>query len=233
MAAVTEPDEASDPLLVAAVGRRLEVVRNRIADAGGDPERVRIVAVTKRQPPEVALAAMAAGVVDLGENYASELLAKAEVLAGSDPLRWHLIGAVQRRRVRALAGVVALWQTVAREEEVVEIARFAPGAQVLVEVELTGLPGRNGVGAEQVRPLAAKVVDAGLDLLGLMTVAPPGDPRAARACFERCASLADSLGLRERSMGMSDDLELAVRAGSTMVRVGRALLGPRPTGAVA
>jgi len=233
MAGMTEPDQAPDPVLVASVGRRLEVVRNRIADAGGDPERVRVVAVTKRQPPEVARAAVAAGVLDLGENYASELLAKTEALSGTDPVRWHLLGAIQRRRVRSLAGVVALWQSVARVEEAIQIARFAPGARVLVEVELTGLPGRNGVGADQVGALASRVVEEGLDLLGLMTVAPPGDPRGALACFERCSSLADSLGLPERSMGMSDDLELAVRAGSTMVRVGRALLGPRPTGAVA
>jgi len=230
---VTEGAAPIDDALVGEITRRLDAVRNRISDAGGDPGRVRVVAVTKRQPVEVASAALAAGVEDLGENYASELLAKASELQAPAPVRWHLIGAIQRRRVRALAGVVALWQTLSRAEEAASIARFAPGASVLIEVELTGLPGRNGVAADGVRALAERARAEGLDLQGLMTVAAPGDPESALRCFQTLSSLADALGLPERSMGMSDDLELAVRAGSTMVRIGRALLGPRPPGQVA
>ena len=107
------------------------------------------------------------------------------------------------------------------------IARFAPGATVLVEVDTSGLPGRNGCPPDDVRGLVPRLRDAGLDVRGLMTVAAP-DPVAASSAFTTVRALADELGLEERSMGMTDDLEAAVQAGSTMVRIGRALFGERP-----
>ena len=98
--------------------QRIERVRNRIADAGGDPDHIALLAVTKGFGPEVALAAARAGLVDLGENYAQELVAKAPVLAaelGDDhPVRWHFIGRLQRNKVRTIAADVHLWQTVDR-----------------------------------------------------------------------------------------------------------------------
>jgi hypothetical protein len=96
-----------------------------------------------------------------------------------------------------------------------------------VEVETTGLSGRNGCSPDDVRALVPRLRDAGLDVRGLMTVAGPR-PDAADLAFETVRSLADELGLEERSMGMTDDLEAAVRAGTTMVRIGRALFGERP-----
>jgi len=213
------------------VARRLEAVRARITDAGGDVARVRVVAVTKGFGPEAVRAARGAGLCDLGENYAAELLAKAAALAGeptgAPPVVWHFLGTVQRNKVAHLAPVVGLWQSVAREAEGARIARFAPGARVLVQVDTTGLPGRNGCPLAGVPALVACLVDLGLDVRGLMTVAAPG-PDAARDAFRSVGRLADELGLEERSMGMTDDLEEAVAAGSTMVRVGRALFGPRP-----
>lgn len=208
------------------VRSRLEAVRARIAVAGGDLERVRIVAVTKGFDVHAAEVVRAAGVLDLGENYADELLGKARALGGS----WHYLGAVQRNKVRRLAPVVGLWQSVDRAEEGVAIARAAPGARVLVEVDTTGAPGRGGVAPDEVEPLVDALRGYGLDVAGLMTVAPAGgasDGRVA-AAFARVASLVAELGLAEASMGMSDDLDVAVANGSTMVRVGRALLGPRP-----
>jgi uncharacterized pyridoxal phosphate-containing UPF0001 family protein len=122
---------------------------------------------------------------------------------------------------------VGLWQSVARAEEGARIARFAPGTKVLVEIETTGLAGRNGCPPAGARALVGDLLSDGLDVRGLMTVAAPG-PDAARTAFETVGRLADDLGLQERSMGMSDDLDAAVAAGTTMVRIGRALFGERP-----
>jgi PLP dependent protein len=220
------PSSASD-----AVAERLRSVRRRIEHAGGDPSTVRVVAVTKGFGPEAVVAARDAGLHDIGENYANELVAKAAELEGrpSAPsaVRWHFLGAIQRNKVARLAPVVGVWQSVARAEEGARIARYAPGATVLVEVDTTGLPGRNGCPPDGVRALVPRLRDDGLDVRGLMTVAAPG-PEAADAAFATVRSLADDLGLEERSMGMTDDLEAAVRAGTTMVRIGRALFGERP-----
>ena len=211
------------------VARRLTAVRQRIADAGGDVTRVCIVGVTKGFGPEVARAAWEAGLSDLGENYATELVAKAVAVGNGEPggPAWHFLGAVQRNKVAELAPVVTLWQSVARRAEGERIARFAPGAQVLVQVDTTGLPGRNGCSPSEAPALVAHLGHLGLHVRGLMTVAAPG-PAAATESFETVRRLADELGLDERSMGMSDDLEIAVATGSTMVRVGRALFGERP-----
>jgi uncharacterized pyridoxal phosphate-containing UPF0001 family protein len=140
---------------------------------------------------------------------------------------WHFLGAVQRNKVGALAPLVGVWQSVARVSEGARIARFHPGATVLVQVDSTGLPGRNGCQPAEVDELVRRLRDQGLDVRGLMTVAAPG-VAAADVAFGLVARLADDLGLEERSMGMSDDLEAAVRAGTTMVRLGRALFGARP-----
>jgi uncharacterized pyridoxal phosphate-containing UPF0001 family protein len=139
---------------------------------------------------------------------------------------WHFLGAVQRNKVPSLAPVVDVWQSVARLVEGQRIARYAPGATVLVQVDCSGQPGRNGCVVAEAPELVKALSRLDLRVRGLMTVAPPEPKEAARA-FRVVGELAESLGLPERSMGMSDDLELAVAAGSTMVRIGRALFGPR------
>lgn len=212
----------------AEVARRLAALHRRIEAAGGDPGRVAVVAVTKTFGPEAVVAAVEAGCTLVGENYAQELVAKATALAG-DPrtegrLHWQFLGAIQRNKVGSLAPHVACWQSVARLAEGEAIARRRPGAPVMVEVETTGRPGRNGCPAEGVPDLVRSLAAAGLTVRGLMTVATPDDPTAA---FRITRRLADDLGLAERSMGMSDDLEPAVAEGSTMVRIGRGLFGER------
>lgn len=205
------------------------MVHRRIESAGGDPSSVRVVAVTKGFGPEAAEAALAAGLSDLGENYAQELLSKHEAVrppAGTAP-RWHFLGAVQRNKIRSLAPVVDCWQSVAREVEGAEIARRRPGATVLVQLDVTGSAGRNGCRPDEVTSLVRSLAGLGLVVAGLMTVAPP-DPLGARGAFRALRELADGLGLPERSMGMSGDLELAVAEGATMVRLGTALFGGRP-----
>ena len=216
------PSSASDE-----VARRLLAVRQRIERAGGDPLRVRVVGVTKGFGPEAVSAARQAGLTDLGENYAAELVEKAAADSDDAGVVWHFLGAVQRNKVAQLAPLVGLWESVARAAEGERIARFAPGARVLVQIETTGLASRNGCSPAAAGELVARLGDLGLDVRGLMTVAAPGDD-AAKEAFGTLGRLADRLGLEERSMGMSDDLEAAVVAGSTMVRIGRALFGDRP-----
>ena len=216
----------------AELSTRLAALLRRLEASAPDPGRVRLVAVTKGFEPAAVAAALAVGLRDIGENYATELLGKAALFppgAGPTPV-WHYLGAVQRRRVPGLAPVVGLWHGLARIEEGEAIGRRAPGAAVLVEVELSGAPGRNGCRPEAVPGLVGRLRDVGLDVQGLMTVAPPGPPSVARQAFRACAGLAGELGLRELSMGMSGDVEIAVEEGATMVRVGQALFGPRHPG---
>ena len=203
----------------------LDTIRNRIADAGGDAEQIQVLAVTKGQPVECVAAAAAAGLADVGENYAQELLAKAEAV--DEDVRWHFIGQLQRNKVRSLAPVVHLWQSVDRLRLGEEISHRAPGASVLVEVNLTDDPNRGGARPGFVAGLVDGLRDLGLIVDGLMAVGRQGTADDVRSGFRVVRDLADRLGLSTRSMGMSDDLELAVQEGSTMVRVGSALFGPR------
>jgi pyridoxal phosphate enzyme (YggS family) len=204
----------------------LDRLRDRIATAGGDPERITIVAVTKKLPLEAVEAAVAAGLTDIGENYAQELLAKAASAPAG--IRWHFLGPVQRNKVAALAGHVHLWQGVDRQAAADTIAARAPGAGVLVQVNVSGEAAKQGCAEVEAAPLVAHAQAQGLEVRGLMAVGPLGAPEAARAGFRRLASLAADLGLAELSMGMSGDLEVAIAEGATMVRVGTALFGPRP-----
>jgi pyridoxal phosphate enzyme (YggS family) len=206
------------------VAERVAAVRARIADAGGEG-RVRLVAVTKGFGPELVAAAVAAGVEDVGESYAQELMGKA---AEVDVPRWHFVGRLQANKVRALAGTVDLWQSVDRARVVDELARRAPGARVLVQVDVSGEPSKGGCPPAQVPALVERAAAAGLEPRGLMAVGPLGPAEDARPGFRALVGLADELGLEERSIGMSGDLEVAVEEGATMVRVGTALFGPRP-----
>jgi pyridoxal phosphate enzyme (YggS family) len=211
-----------------SVPERLALVRERIAAAGRDPDAVTVVAVTKGHGPEAVAAALAAGVVDIGENYAEELRRKHEAVGAGPPApRWHFLGHVQRRKVRSIAGTVHLWQGVDRRAAGAEIAARAPGASVLVQVNVSGEAAKNGCRPDETRGLVDEMRGLDLHVVGLMAMGPAGPPEAARPGFRHLAALADEIGLPERSMGMSDDLEVAVQEGATMVRVGRALFGPR------
>lgn len=208
---------------MASVDARLGEIRERIAAAGGDPARTTIVAVTKGLGAEACSGALAAGLADLGENYAQDLESKASRLPGA--ARWHLLGAVQRNKVRRLAGHVYLWQAIDRIEVGRSIAAHAPGARVLVQANLAPGPGRAGCSWEELPSLVEALQELGLRVRGLMGVGDPADPRPG---FRRLAAEAGRLGLGVVSMGMSADFEVAVQEGSTMVRLGTALFGPRP-----
>lgn len=220
---------SSDPVDPTRLIERLDRVRERVAEAGGRTEEITILAVTKGFGPEVAEVAARAGLVDLGENYAQELVAKAPVLAAEGlDVRWHAIGRLQRNKVRALVDVVHLWQSVDSERLGLEIARRAPGASVLVQVNVSDEPQKGGCAPTDAPDLVARLADEGLDVRGLMTVGRTGSPAEAAAGFAELARLADRLDLPVRSMGMSGDFEVAVAAGATMLRLGSVLFGPRP-----
>jgi uncharacterized pyridoxal phosphate-containing UPF0001 family protein len=216
---------------------RLAAIRARIeaASAGsGSSTPVTLMAVTKGFGPEAVRTAVRAGLHDVGENYADELVAKAAAVdadpgPGPGPVpEWHFLGAIQRNKVPRLAPLVTCWQAVGRIEEGRAIAKRRPGARVLVQVDVAGLPGRGGVPPSEVPALVTELQGEELDVAGLMAVGLPGPPEGARPGFALLRRLADDLGLPVRSMGMTDDLEVAVSEGSTMVRLGRALFGDRP-----
>ena len=210
------------------VAERLAGVRERITEAGVDWRSISVVAVTKGFESDAVRQAYGAGLRDFGENYTEALLART---AGTDERwsettpRWHYLGAVQRNKVRRLAPHVSLWQGVDRLAEGVEIARHAPGAAVMVQVNVTGAPNRNGCTFEEVPALVEGLRQEDLEVRGLMCVGPRHEPGTV---FARLARTAGDTGLAELSMGMSADFEVAVREGSTMLRLGTALFGPRP-----
>jgi pyridoxal phosphate enzyme (YggS family) len=228
------------------IAERLASVRLRIAGAaeraGRDPASVRLIAVTKTVPPERIAEAVAAGVTEIGENRVQEARLKhASVPPG---LRWHLIGHLQSNKAALAAQLFDTVHSFDSERLAVAVGGHRDPARdpisALVEVDFTGIAARSGIPAEEAAPLLRAVAgQPGLRLAGLMTIAPFGDPVAARACFRRLRELRDrlqaqlGLELPELSMGMSDDFEAAVAEGATMVRVGRVLFGERAAAGVA
>lgn len=218
-------DGSVDP---AAVAEAFDRVEERIAAAGG--RDVDVLGVTKGFGPDAIAAVAADGRRAIGENYAQELVSKREVIE-QHGLDVHFIGQLQSNKIRLVADLVAVYQSVDRRSLVDALAKRAPGAAVLVQVDATGEPGKGGCPTDDVAALVAHATDAGLRVLGLMTVGPTtGGPDAAGPAFRTVRRLVDQLDLAVCSMGMSADLEVAVREGSTQVRVGSALFGQRPTG---
>jgi uncharacterized pyridoxal phosphate-containing UPF0001 family protein len=186
---------------------------------------VRVVAVTKTFGLAEISAALALGLTTVGENYVDELCAKRDATSTLG-VTWHFLGALQTNKIARAASCADVLCAVARDKELVKIASLAPGKCVDVQVDFTNEAQRNGAATGDVAALVARARDLGLVVRGLMVVAPP-DPDAARRAFGATVKLADELGVKERSMGMSDDLEVACQLGSTEVRLGRALFGPR------
>lgn len=202
-------------------------VRARIARAGGVD--VALVAVTKSFGVDAVLAALEAGCDKIGENYAQECVAKLSAVPGESRPEVHFIGHLQSNKVRMLAPLVDVWETIDRESLVTEVSRRAPGATVLVQVNTTGEASKSGATPTDALRVVAAARAAGLRVEGLMTVGPTdATPEAARPAFRLLRRLADDLGLVTCSMGMSHDLEIAVEEGTTEVRIGTALFGRRP-----
>lgn len=235
---------------VARLERTLPEVRERIAraarEAGRPPAAVRLVAVTKGHPLEALDAALAAGLRDLGENRVEELEPKAAARAGRE-IVWHMIGHVQSRKARRAAEVAHLIHSVdsfhlAERLARVGLERRAAGigeeVQVLVQVNTSGEASKSGLPAEGAVDEVCRIAELpGLRVEGLMTMAPFVDDEALlgrtfsrlREIHERARRASDRVG-DELSMGMTNDLEIAIREGSTIVRIGTALFGERPGG---
>lgn len=210
------------------VSDNLRAVRERIERAGRDPDEVTVVGVTKGFGPEVCRAALDAGLKVLGENRVQEALLKMEQVGKAE---WHLIGHLQRNKVKTAAGRFALIQSIDSTRLAEAVAAVNSAQPVLVEVNVARENQKTG--ADPVT--AAGVIDAVaemLDLHGLMAMGPSsGDPAPAFAELRKLRDDAQQrLGrpLPILSMGMSGDFEAAVKAGSTMVRLGQVLFGPRP-----
>ena len=213
------------------VAAHLEDVYERIADAaraaGRAPEEIQLVAVSKEVDASAVAEAIAAGQHDFGENRAQELVAKIGALSKQEIApAWHFIGRLQRNKIKAISAHVTLWHSVDRSEIGSEIARHAPGARVLVQVNVSGEAQKGGCEPGAVPALVGTLGDLGLAVEGLMTVPPlAGDPRPH---FAALRELATREALPALSMGMSGDFEAAIGEGSTLVRIGRAVFGPRP-----
>ncbi|MGZ6212819.1 MAG: YggS family pyridoxal phosphate-dependent enzyme [Candidatus Binataceae bacterium] len=224
------------------IAARLTAVRERIARAANrvkrDPAAVRLVLASKTQPPEAIRAAYAAGAREFGENYVQEAATKQDALADLqdlEELRWHLIGHLQTNKVRDAANRFALIHSLdsARLGLALGRARPAPRVRVLIEVNAAGEASKSGVAAADLERLIEET-RATVEILGLMTIPPPAsDPERSRSHFvalratrDRLAA-ATGLALSELSMGMTDDFEVAIEEGATIVRVGRAIFGER------
>lgn len=235
------------------LAQRLAAIEARVAAAlaraGRPAGAARIIAVTKKHPAETVAAARDAGVRDVGENYAQEMVAKLDALgpgapcawppAGEDALRWHFIGQLQRNKVKYVIGRAVLIHAVDSEALAREIAHQAEVRglvqPVLLAVNLGGEEQKSGVTPEDLPALLA-VVDglAHLSCAGLMTMPPLAQtPEDSRPHFRRLAALRTDLAtatrpLPELSMGTTDDFEVALEEGATLVRIGTAIFGARP-----
>lgn len=218
------------------VGQVLDRIRQAAVRAGRAPDTIRLVAATKSVPPERIREAIAAGVRILGENRLQEALPKIEALSSTAAVVWHFIGRLQRRKVKDVVGRFQMIHSVESLDLAEEIDRRAGLAglrqTVLLEVNIGGEASKGGFAPESV----GKALDdmdrlAHLSVTGLMTIPPlSAAAEEARPYFRRLRELAASLrrpALRELSMGMSQDYEIAVEEGATMVRVGTAIFGSR------
>jgi PLP dependent protein len=252
----------TDPLDPSTIAANLAAVRARLAEAaiacGRAPESVRLIAVSKTFPAASVRAAIAAGQRDFGENKVQEAIPKIEAIEAEeqrlrgnadagDPIRWHLIGHLQSNKARKTArpfDVIHSIDSVDLLQKIDAAAREARRTpELLIQVDLAGEATKFGAVPEELQPIydaAASLTNA--RLAGLMVLPPwSEDPEVARPYFRRLRELRDELGsrgvpaasLRELSMGMSHDFEVAIAEGATMVRVGTAIFGKRTPPALA
>ena len=230
------------------VAANLARVRERIAEAalrsGRRPEDVILVAVTKTVEPERILEAVRLGVKHFGENRVQEALAKIpqvnETLDEGSRPTWHMIGHLQTNKVRKALGIFDIIHSVDSVKLAREISKRATRegkvVPILLEVNVSGEATKFGFAPEEVESAVGEIVTLpGLSIRGLMTIAPiVEEPEEARPFFRRLRELRDRLAEKfpqvnweHLSMGMTDDFEVAVEEGATMVRLGRAIFGER------
>ena len=201
-----------------AVRENLARVHDRIAAAGGDPERIEVCAAIKYVPVEELPTLAEAGIALVGENRAQDLVAKRERFP--DLFAWDFIGVLQSRKVRHVAPAVRLIHSVASDSALRQLERH-PAPEVLVEVNVAGEEGKAGIEPEQ---LGAFIARCPVPVSGLMTMPPFAErPEHSRPHFARLAALAHEHGLARLSMGTTQDFEAAVAEGATILRLGAVL----------
>jgi pyridoxal phosphate enzyme (YggS family) len=221
--------------------KRVALVRDRIAraahGAGRDPEMVKLVAVSKRQPANAVREAHRLGLCAFGENYAQELVSKAGETADLADIEWHMIGHLQTNKARLIAPVVNAIHSLDSVHVAIElgkrVAKAGRTVRALIEVNVAGDAAKTGCSPSELQDVMDAVrASPALELRGLMTMPPyADDPALSRPFFAGLRALRTLHGgaaaLPELSMGMSHDLEIAIAEGATMVRVGTALFGER------
>lgn len=226
---------------LARVRQAIEVATVR---SGRRPGDVTLVGVTKTVGPEQVREAVELGITNFGENRVQEAEAKIEALAGQLPasIHWHLIGHLQSNKARKAARLFSLIESVDTLDLAIALNRIAEESRarlaILLEVNVSGEASKFGFVPAALAEVFPRMIELpGIDVRGLMTVAPAvAEPEAARLVFRGLRELRDRLSsshpradLRELSMGMTGDFPVAIEEGATMVRIGRALFGERPT----
>ncbi len=218
------------------VRARIEAAARR---AGRDPNDVRLVVVTKTVPPEIIMEAIGAGAAILGENRVQEALFKQKALGTAGPeIEWHLIGTLQKNKVRHAVGAFTLIHSLDGAELAGEInwqsAKLGLVQKALIEVNVAGEATKHGVAPDDALALAREAASmANIEVVGLMCIPPFTDaPETSRPHFARLRELLKEINgaglpMRELSMGMTQDYEVAVEEGATLVRVGTAIFGAR------
>jgi PLP dependent protein len=212
----------------------LAAVESRIAAAcaraGRARDSVKLVAVSKTFPAADVDHVIAAGITDVGENKVQEARDKRPSVAGN--ARWHLIGHLQSNKAKDAVRLFDVIQSIDSIVLAEKIARAADSAgksqEVLLQVNIGREPQKSGAEPETVAELVRSIgALPSLRLSGLMAIPPAGDPEDSRPHFRALHAMRDDLGLSELSMGMTDDFEVAIEEGATIVRVGRAIFGSR------
>jgi pyridoxal phosphate enzyme (YggS family) len=223
------------------IAENIEAIRHRVeqtcARIGRDPGSIRLIAVAKTFPPEAVREAVAAGILDIGENYVQELVRKRQEIADAS-IRWHFIGHLQSNKVRLVLPWIHAIHAVDTENLGREIAQRASSshcrARILVEVNTSGEGSKFGVSPEGARSLARALAGmTALDIIGLMTIGPfLPDPEQSRPAFRMLREIKnrieeEGVTVTELSMGMTNDFEVAIEEGATMIRIGTAIFGRR------
>ena len=205
------------------IKERLEEI-NKIIDAKAQ-NPVTLIGVTKGFTHEEVNIASKLGIKNFGENYAQELLAKNPLVDAE--INWHFIGQLQSNKIKKVSHLVDVWHSVTSLKLAREIHNRNDQAKILLQVSVLGPSNSKGFEAEELPDLIFQLRDENIDVSGLMTMGVPGDMVATRFVFERLRKLADTFELSECSMGMSDDFEIALESGSSMIRIGSAIFGNR------
>lgn len=211
-------------------------LENRISQAcdhvGRKREEVTLIAVSKTHPFEIIQAAYDLGIRNFGENRVQELLKKRDQLPPD--IHWHLIGHLQSNKAKYIADFIHTVHSIDSLETAKELskraARHPKRIDVLLEINVAGEASKEGIPTSEAADLLRLIFEEApsLHVSGLMTIAPyEDDPERVRPYFHELRKLRDQLGLKDLSMGMTNDFEIAIEEGATMIRIGSALFGER------